>query len=249
MTNLLVLPVKSAKALPTIDMTQTQAIFGISPEAGARGHWLLGSDYPTYIDLINGRALLKRSGGADPTVGPNSLSVAGVINSMLTPFLDALVQTQCIVFKRINTVASQSLFGTRLGSALDGSGAVVSSTGGGTGINFRCATNVIQNISFGGNTTVGQFFFAALAEDHSGASRRSIAYIGGIGANEALAQPNLKQASALNIAAIGGYFNGYSDTVEAAEVISFDSFKTTADLDAIYQRTKLRMAQRGVSVV
>lgn len=80
-----------------IDLADVSPIFPTDKEIGATGHWLFGSDYPDYRDLISDQVMAVS--GSAPTLNDNRATFAAGNNKLQTPFNDVATETVCIVYK------------------------------------------------------------------------------------------------------------------------------------------------------
>lgn len=221
---------------------------GVAPESGAAGHWLFGTDHPNYEDLVSGQQLAELIPGA-VTLNATSLSItdgtgAGDARRGLeTTIPQTPEQTVCLV---VSGAPGNRILGGNL-STTDGAGAFMFGTALQNNARGKPHNNVVIE------QTVPQtapFLFVA----HSiSATQDWILFRGDAGASVvqtggplAPAEPTGSPIGIGNTAYASGSFVTGGDYAEA---IVFNARKTEADLEAIYQRTRTRLAARGISLL
>ncbi|MEL7466320.1 MAG: sialate O-acetylesterase [Pseudomonadota bacterium] len=232
-------PVSDVKsATPT---GTTVALF----EDGAVGHWLLGADNPGHDGLIGG-ALTPV--GAAPTLGSGVLStVAGAGNGMESSIDAADEMTVCVVCS----------------AGVQGNAILAGHLGFGDGVALYFATNG-RDLYFwdrdgpnGGrlvidNQPAGGMQFLAFSVASGDVAKPETAFAGSAGgAVISTATTGARSATPSKLGIGDTRFGTGSFPVPAdfAEFIVFDSWKSASELEAIYQRSVARMADRGVTIL
>jgi hypothetical protein len=246
--NFIRLPFSVSRAdLPSIDLSGAKPILGIPIEADAGGHWYLGAN-DGLLDLISKQPLTLQ--GAAPTYAANYATIAGGGGkALLTPWADSAVQTICMVVRR-PTVAADAFF----------AGAQTTVAGdGGSGIFYQqslAATARFSTRPFAGgaffanwpaNVPAGAFAFLAYSEEYASGMKRT-ALIGG-GAASTLVDGSAKTVgvSTRKIAIGNGYYGTFTGSADVAEFIYYPGRALTeAEMQAVYLRSKDRMASRGL---
>ncbi|MGX9965549.1 hypothetical protein ACVFYP_19640 [Roseomonas sp. F4] len=245
------LPVASDRPdLPSIDLSAARPVFGTPLEADALGHWLLGPDPTSLIDVSRNVALTLQ--GAGPSFAEAFATVSGVGNALLTPKLDSLQQTLCMVVRRPAPGAN-----TILGGSLrfaDGSGSSLHVTTSATELRSSIGGAFIAQ-AWPAGIAVGDWMFVALSESLASevaGDRHAIQHIGGAAPVVAAMPAGRTLSSGGGRVALGNaYYNNSSWITGApaiAEPIVYDRAVSAEELLAIYARSKARMAARGIVV-
>lgn len=233
------LPITVAGSLPVIPY---KYIGDAAYEADAYDHWVFDEGGPGgLVGRVNGRTLAAQS--AAPTYSDTFLTLPTETGkALLSPKVDGREQTLCIVYKYIATAGVKVLAGTRGATGTPGS--LLFSTGG------QIYANQSPSFQTGPVAeSVNAWMFVAYSESALLGTTSAVVFKGGVGA---VTQTGgvLKTVSS-NLVALG---NGYSAggpvaTQSFAEFIHFDRGLTAAELVDVYARSKLRMADRGITVV
>ena len=221
---------------------------GVAPESGAAGHWLFGSDYPNYEDLVSAQQLTELIPGA-VTLNAASLSISDGTGSgdakrgLETAIPQAPEQTVCLV---VSGTPGNRILGGNLSTG-DGAGAFMFGTALQNNARGKPHNNVVIE------STVPQtspFLFVAQSIS---ATQNWVLFRGD--ASASLVQTGAPLAAAVataNPIGIGNtaYTSGSFVTGgDYAEAIVFNTHKTQAELEAIYQRTRTRLAARGIGLL
>ena len=221
---------------------------GVAPESGAAGHWLFGADYPNTEDLVSGQQLTELIPGA-ATLNAASLSISDGTGSgdakrgLETPFAQAPEQTVCLV---VSGLPGNRILGGNL-STTDGAGAFMFGTALQNNARGKPHGNVVIESAV---PQTAPFIFVAQSVSASqdwvlfrGDATASVVQTG---SPSAAAEDTGKSIGIGNTAYTSGSFVTGGDYAEA---IVFNAHKTQAELEAIYQRTRTRLATRGISLL
>ncbi|GFE52459.1 hypothetical protein So717_42120 [Roseobacter cerasinus] len=215
-------------------------------EADAQGHWFFGTDNATDSDMITGQSLV--ASGAAPVRSNGYLSIQGQANGLLSHVADSADITFCAVVRR-------PLGTTRaiLGGVMD-SGAGAAQAGWSP---FTWDTNDLHVRNKGGSEVVeldndsplDSFYFLGLSLSAAG---QHIYFRGTPGTNIVNAgNTGRGTVRNLNVALGDVHFNAaaFVGSFDCAELIVWQSAKTAAELEAIFLRSRDRLAARGVTVL
>ena len=219
-------------------------------ENGAYGHWLLGGSSSSLADGVNGRALTV--GGDTPTYETGYLTVSQASgNGLASDLADdsaALVVTICAVVRR-NAVSAGVWFPFgNLSTPTDGI-APYASAGGNLLITGRGLTG-LNGTNTGKTWPEDVWVFMAMSIDFASGTKAVKFLRGGESVFETAPTgtyvPNTDAPFALG----GKYYStALAVDLDFAEFILFGDAKSAADLSAIYARSKIRLASRGITVV
>ena len=232
-------------------------------EVGATGHWIFGNSNQLYIDLTgsatnlsplnnSGSAYSFKTGDTD-IPGPNAPGGATVIpRGLISGIADTANMTMCMVVKYVAD-------GT--GEILNGNLGLFGSTTGGHSWFISPANDLRFNERTGAGTITvvssadlvsGDYYFIASSLDASDnytlicADQTAQGGLGftltGTGAGRQVAARDMGVGNAHYLSTTFG------GTTTVAEMIFFDSAKTSTELYAIANRSRARMAQRGITV-
>ena len=232
-------------ASPPQNATPTAPVSGPVAEAGAQAHWLFGSDNPTYADLVS----------AQIATGPTHALEAGYMTSPTgtaqgrdSGIPEAAEQTTCFVFRLAGSTDSM-IGGTLQLPGDDGSR--------GTSLYTKLPSSLYANMRGGwGNSLVNgslslttDFVFVALSKN--AATGGYVLFSGDQSGNGVLTGTSALSTSSRTIGIGNLHFNnsGFSGQISLAETIIFDSAKTETELEAIYTRSRSRLAARGLTVL
>lgn len=221
---------------------------GVSPlaEPDARGHWLLGADNATHGDLLTGQALVPQKQA--PGLQPGHISISGRGNGLLSQVTDTADVTFCAVVRR-----PAGTTGSMIGGVL-----APASTGvadGWAAFTRDVDDTWVRNQSGGGtveldNTSpIDQFFFIAVSLRADG----SHVYFRGGAAGNLVDEGNTGRGAArgVNIALGDVYYDtaAFSGRIDVAELILWQSAKTRSEIEAIFLRSRDRLADRGIALL
>ena len=221
---------------------------GVAPESGAAGHWLFGTDYPGFEDLISGQQLTALIPGA-VTLNAASLTISDgsgagdAKRGLETPFAQAPEQTVCLV---VSGTPGNRILGGNL-STTDGAGAFMFGTGLQNNARGKPHANIVIE-----NPVPQTAPYLFVAQSIS-ATQNWVLFRGD--ASASVVQTGTPQAAAVdtgNPVGIGNtaYTSGSFVTGGSyAEAIVFNTHKTQAELEAIYQRTRTRLTARGIALL
>ncbi|WP_187431395.1 hypothetical protein ROLI_045290 (plasmid) [Roseobacter fucihabitans] len=218
---------------------------GPVPETGAVAHWLFGDDNTTNADLISARLA---SGPAHAQSTGYITSPAGIQQGLDTGIAEADIQTMCFVFQLAGTTNSI------IGGTLEAPGGDLS-----TGVSpFSVVPSKLWvNMRGGwGNTQVSGttplangFAFVAVSKNVS--TGAYVLFVGDLAGSHVVAGSASQTTSPRSIGIGSLYFSNanFNGQISTAETIIFDSAKTQTEIEAIYQRSRTRLAARSVTVL
>lgn len=213
--------------------------FLLKPEAGAYEHWILDRKAASLTGLLNGRMLTAQ--GAAPVYANGYLSLLTAQgNALLTPKADNREQTMCVVARQLAGGAVKTLAGTRVSGV---SGSSIFSTSNNLFGNQQPSFQIGPIAE-----TTGAWQFTALSETAQPGTTTNVLYRGGV-VPVTLSGGSLKIASSSMVALGNGYAAGAAGlSQQFAEFILFDRALSIAELKAVYERTRQRMAMRGIDL-
>ncbi len=211
----------------------------ITPESGAQGHWVFGTDNVALEDLVSSSALTPVN--STPTNSAGYLTtVAEVQNGVESVYGANETDITITAVFRVPTGVSDTIIAGNIGFSL--------------GAAFYLSSNNLQfNVRGGSNAelqaglTKDVWHFAALTIE-GGVTR--IDYLGNSGG----ATSATRVGGFNNVTSGGhgagnvGYPSGFNEACDIAEFIIWDEAKTLSELDDIYDRSVARMGGRGLSV-
>lgn len=253
------LPVQSGDAsLPVINESDIRRFSRY--EEDAYGHWIFDRG-PASLQSMKGNKLLVPQSVA-PVYAANHVSVAAAPGNALLSDLEepgeagGAKRTIALVVAVENVASLRMLAGTMGTSSNNwGGGPYFGSDGASVSAGFRGGFGNFNALDEeGANVTAesGLYYFVAQSYDFSGETNVAIAHCGGYA-------PTRKESpSAYNAPppgtkmALGNAY--YSTSVSAtrqytAEFVLYDRFLDEVELVALYERSKARMAARGIVVV
>lgn len=223
---------------------------GVTAEAGAVGHWVFGSDYAGMTDLVSAQPMTELIAGAS-SLTANSVVISdgdGSAGQAQRGLVSALPQqaeqTICAV---VSATSGQNRLLIGNLSTADGAGLFTFGAdlfGNARGLPFN-------NTNFDpGTPTSAPFIFVAMSVS---ATQNWLLFRGGpAGAVTATGTP---LAAPVPISAPLGIGNtnynsaSFSTGGAYAEFIVLNGHSTQAEVEGIYQRSKARLAGRGISVL
>lgn len=222
----------------------------VNYEPDAYGHWVLGPSASSLTDKVASRALTPAGTGHSYSATSVSIPADGT-GELSSDFAEVQDMTACAVVT-LPTLGN--------GQGIVAFGNYNSTVGFGANIIYSTVTSlysespVIRGVSaFSLRTltglTAGQKVFTALSMSFSGANS-VIRYVGGFAPLSSV--PATEKTAAAIPVALGNaqYVNVNYNAVptEAHEFMIFNRALNAAELDAVYARSKARMADRGVTV-
>lgn len=233
--------------LPVIPEEDIERL-GFIVEPGAYDLWVFGGNSDSLVGAQSGRALTPQS--STPAFEGNHMVMStGVGNALLSDFPDSsdAADTVCIV-ARLDDLSGSSILMT-MGNLdpSDGYGSFVGSGGEFSGVSrgaFGSATNI------GVECPEGEWFFWAVSRSMSAPTRQVITMMGDLG-NNTRSSGSAYSPSA-NPVAIGNGWNSATHRtrdMRVAELIIFPSALNLAQMQQVYERSKLRMAARGIALI
>ena len=211
-------------------------------ELSSYEHWMFNRREASLVGIAHGRSLT--TGATAPVYGASFLSLStAMAGALKSDKNDGANQTICVVYRRPATSTLRYLAGTldaTSGSSLYASGAAL----GGVYANQRPTAQSGPINASGGE---GSWVFAALSEKANLGSTDRVLYVGGQAANKS--NVAVKTIAARPIALCNGYESSVADSlIDFAEFIIFDKSMTDVELAPVYARSKLRMANIGITV-
>lgn len=248
------LPVNvNVPGLVTINAASVRPLSNVSPgpEPDSLDHWIFGDSASSLNGIAQGSELTPVG---DVTFERNYAIIDSGQAGLVSEFVESSVQTICAVVKinPILTNGGKIIFGTLTEQNEDGgSGAFFSaSVEEYFFATARGTSNSNQGPNWGTVKSPGDWVFVAVSEKLDGTPRLYTAFVGGIGSSN-LSAPGNKDVSAREIAFGQAYYNSSSfatSTLSIAEGIIFDTYKNPTELAEIYERSRLRMLNREISL-
>ena len=233
-------------------LAQTNSVGGGIAEVGAQAHWLFGSDNPTMADLISGRQATVNIPLATTTA--NYVQTA---NQALSG-LDSQIpgddeQTVIVVCQAVGT-GNHIRFGN-LKTSAQGNGRCIFWGGSGEQFNDRNGVGFINvEEPLTGDTTMWVFGAYTYTVTGSNIPNADVGcYTTRPGQTIYQTGFGLAQNSNTDNIGFGNLHyaenNGFGTGLRVAEAIMFDRALTKAELDEIFERSRQRMADRGITLV
>lgn len=212
-----------------IDPSKVTPVLSTNYELDAAGHWLLGGSSASLTDIKSGALLTFAGGATAPVYSSNFVTLSGNAGGLKSPTADRLDRTVCVVFKY--SASGSFLIG---GSWSGSTGAVI----------YQGAASILvapSPVALTNPAAAGNWVFAAFSTA-TNLTRR--AKIGGGTVLNGSAAHTLHGNVAIGDQSSGGLVGA----ADYAEFIVFNRAMTEAEMDAIYARSKVRMAARGLAV-
>ena len=226
----------------TSDTKSATPTTNTAAEAGAIGHWLLGSDNATHTGLIGGNLTEV---GAAPTLSSGFLTTAdGQAQGLESPFDATDEMTVCVVCE--TGITGGAVLAGNLG-ATNGCGLWMFSTPGSLFLRDRDGRN--SNVTVESGQAAGNMMFAAFSVSDTGVET---GFRGDATASISVTNTAVNRTAHASKIGIGNtrYLSAsFENGAQFAELIVFNGHKTVAELEEIYQRSRTRMADRGVAVL
>lgn len=231
-------------------------------ELSAYAHWLLGGSQTSLADIVNDRTLSLQSASYPPTYSQNyithSLTTGRGLLSGLTEPATSGGYTLCRVQRIFAGVGTPCITSGTLGQTPNpvtgGSTWFFPEEGGGAtrpvGLTYR---GPFSSLDTGMDITLGDWFFVATSFSYANWNSAQIKVLKGQAGSAATFQAGPSATaytpSASPIALGNAYYPGSTaGNIDTAEFLLFDSALTLAELSAIYERSKVRMARRGIAI-
>lgn len=223
---------------------------GVTAEAGAAGHWVFGTDHAGFGDLVSGQVMSEQIAGATSltansvTISDGDGTASQAQRGLVSPIAQQVDQTLCAVVSAASS-SNRILLGNL--STTDGAGLFL--FGGDLFGNARGLP--FNNTNFDSPVPVSSpFVFVAMSIS---ATQNWVLFRGDPNSAATATGAPLATPSPTSVpVGIGNTtYNAASFTEggQYAEFIVFNGHKTTSDLEAIYQRSKLRMSDRGINLL
>ena len=234
----------SNSALPQLAAADYELLVNYEPDAW--GHWNFGTSSASLTDLTQGKALTLA--GTTPTYNSNGVVIAGGLNSgLVSGLVDGDERTFCAVIK----VPSLSSY---TGALIAG---ILSDTQGFAGFITKAsslysllpiargATGIAQNAATG--TVQDEYVFIALS--WSNATKTINKFFGGrISASQTSTTSKTNSSSNLGFGNISYTNTSYHSPIEICEGILYDKALSLSEISAVYNRSKNRMAAKGITL-
>lgn len=234
----------SNSTLPVLSPSDYELLVNYEPDAW--GHWLFGVSSSSLIDLTAGKTLTLA--GTEPTYNSNGVVIAGGLNSgLVSGLIDGDERTFCAVIK-VPSLTSYA------GALIAG---IISDTKGFAGLItkatsvysltplVRGATGIIQNAATG--TVQDEYVFVALS--WSNATKTLNKFFGGrISTSQTSTTSKTNSSSNLGFGNIAYSNASYHSPIEICEGILYDKALSLSEISAVYNRSKNRMAAKGITL-
>ena len=234
------------------DSSYSNTVTNVTPgasasiESGAVRHWLLGSDNPKSLDMVVGDPLKKVDvGRADLTLSAGYATTLGSNGGARSSLVDSGVQTICMVV-RIPSANWYGILGGSGGEKTNGYGKMFFVQNG--LLRFKVIVNPTDVLNLTSTTFATNVWVFVAMSINSGVTR--LDYYGNSGGATTWTQSGNYSASSNYIGIGDCYFNSgtYNGTHDVAEMIVFNSAKTTSDLNTIYTNSAARLLARGLTL-
>ena len=233
----------------TITAAQGQTGGGVTAEAGAAGHWVFGTDFAGYDDLVSGQTLSELIAGAatlgtgEVTISNGDGSTAQARRGLVSTRSQQVEQTLCFV---VSSSTGDRIIGGNL-STTDGAGLFTFGSalfGNARGLPFN-------NTQFEASIPqTAPYIFVAMSVS---ATQDWILFRGdpsaSVVASGAPLSAPVPTAEPLGIGNTAYDSASFSAGGSYGEFIIFDGHRTATEIEAIYQRSKARMTARGITVL
>jgi hypothetical protein len=239
------------KNIPGAPIVVSSPLFPYTPiaEIGAN-HWLLGGNAES-LAPFGGSATLTPTGSAH-TFGANFATAPSNGNDLRTNIADATTQTMYAVFQ-YNPIAAKNVMPIgNLSGGATGSGVWINGSGAIETVVRTGANPVLINHGVPAGVSVGDWIFVGLSKRVVEGNSRTLTKIGGTTyeGNTWVGTQALASSSPL---AIGAAYNATATytpvPVNVAElIIKSSNYDDAAAMQAIYLRSKKRMASRGIAL-
>lgn len=230
-------------ATAAVTATPAGAAPGPAAETGAVAHWLFGEDNLTHADLVSGR--LATGPAHAPSPGYVT-SPAGIRQGLDSGIPEADEQTMCFVFR---TTGRSMIGGTFQAPGADTSTGVspYAVTPSSVYVNMRGGPFGNREVSSTAGFT-SDFTFVAVSKNATNGDY--VLFVGDDAGHSVVSGTGGQTTSPRTIGIGNLHYNSatFSAQISSAEAILFDSAKTAAELDAIYQRSRTRLAARGLTL-
>ncbi len=206
-------------------------------EVGAYEHWILGGTSASLTGLIAGKSLTPQ-GSVTYNADHVQLS-AGANQGLVTDYADSATpeDTMCVVM-RDNAGNNVRFMG-------NDSHLPILSNNDNSLIYTESGIHTVDDTGF--NLTANTWYFIGFARSYVGFSNITRVFIGGLGTHEN-AEPGTYSPDVDDNLGIGTVSGSASGTLEFAEFALFDRCLTLSDMEGIYERAKVRQADRGLII-
>lgn len=228
-------------------------MFGDLPEADAIDHFLFGGGGASLVDLKGRMFLTPANPSAPPNYNPTFLQTSGGgQNGLISNLPEPDAVTICTVMHYDDRDGRGSMVaGTVQSGSGDGKGFGI--IRGGAWDTFQLLARPNGTVTFmpAANIVCARGGWMFMSMTFEVGSRAWKACVGGASTvSNVLAQAYAK--SARNLALGNAYYlsssTPYDGAVSHAEMIVFDRALTQAELDAVYARSRSRIASRGITL-
>lgn len=239
--------------LPVIPASDIKTFVDYEVDSAPYDHWLLSGSSAALTGRVAGKMLTPQS------VAPTYLSTHAVIDGrtgkgLLTDLTDSAAQSMAIIIKRPADMPTglQLLFGSIDGGT--GSAGYFEDTGAGDKMtcNVRGWSGTIIKPSLRLPGAVGAWMFLAVSELSGSGSSSATVFAGGspdgnsatltVAANKVLTDRKIGLGNAFLASGLGL-------NLEVAEFMVWNRPLSVADLTDVYDRAKVRMAGRGLTLL
>lgn len=249
-----ILPITVADdTLPTIPSGDVE-FFG-EGELAAYGHWLLAGDSSSLQDVVNSRLLTLQNASYPPTYNDSyiTLDISSGKALQSSRYEGAVTDAYTMVM-----VYRTSLDGTAAVIPWGTLGVTASNYGGSTylandGSNHRVLhtyRGAASSIDTGLRPAIGDWTFIAVSVQYTNNTAMTFHTVvdgntNSVGPGSATYIPNPSDPLALGNQI---YTGGASGAFDCAEFMIFDGALDTASMLGIYNRSKVRMSRRGITI-
>lgn len=238
----------SSSSSLTLGERYYEAYKTLGGEEGALAHWLFGTDNPNYESLINSSDVLSPN-GLTPTLNTNSVTTPdGGFNGLISTFPETLALTLVVVCDVRDTDKS-FIFGNYGSTSPRG---IVAFYNGNNIVSFNADNNGHSLHSRTKSLILTDKVFIAYTTDASG---NWLEYLGDTGGadtysgTDARTAGNMNSSINLGIGNLGFSGSAFDNGLTFYEFIIYDGVKTSTEIGEIYERSKVRMSNRGITIL
>jgi hypothetical protein len=216
------------------------------PEMDSYEHWLLGPDNTSLLGLAHGRSLTSLGTEA---YSSNSLEISQSV-SMDSTLIDPQFVTMVAVIRRYNPSGRVSISGNLYDGFGGGDGGVEINISPGPTFGMSAFNISLQDWSTDPVTIPGangDWIFVAASTTGWG-NFRMRSFVGGSGGYSDLGPTGQNRQPTFSRPIRLGHYWSPTATTDVAEFILYDRALDISEMQAVYNRSKLRLADRGITV-
>lgn len=247
-----ILPITVPDAtLPQIPLSDVE-FFG-EGEQNSYGHWILNSGPAAFTDIVNGRVLTPN--GIAPAYYSNYINISSdsndyAIKSDLYEPASTGGYTLCGVIRQKSAGLTAITWGT-LGTGVDNKGGSTYWAGGNANKWLHTYRGAASSIDSELSQPTDEWYFVAVSVSYINlTSWQAAMVLGGVGQSSVGPGTGTYTPNPDQPISIGNIeYSANSSSYDFAEFILFDSALSINEMQAIYLRSKARMASRGITIL